>query len=70
MGDRYSKREEEVITTMVNAGCNLSEIQEVLPDRDGEALRHKIKSMRLIFERRGTQINEAVLNRILKLRKG
>jgi hypothetical protein len=63
-------KEEEVITLMVKAGCNLNDIQEVLPDRDGEALRHKVKSMRLHFERHGTQINEAALNRILKLRKG
>jgi hypothetical protein len=63
-------KEEEVITLMVKAGCNLGDIQEVLPDRDGEAIRHKVKSMRLQFIRHGTQINEAALNRILKLRKG
>ena len=70
MGSRYSMKEEEVITLMVKAGCNLNDIQEVLPDRDGEAIRHKVKSMRLQFIRHGTQINEAALNRILKLRKG
>ncbi len=70
MGLRYSKREEDVITMMVRAGCSLHEIQEVLPDRDGEALRHKVKSMRMQFIKHGTQINEAALQRILKLRKG
>ena len=70
MGSRYSQKEETVIQTMVRAGCSLGEICEVIPDRDVEALRHKVKSMHLQFARHGTQINEAALNRILKLRKG
>jgi len=70
MGSRYSQKEETVILAMVKAGCTLEEIREVIPDRDGEALRHKVKSMHLQFTRHGTQINEAALNRILKLRKG